>query len=59
MPERNACDEFEEMFLANYADGVTDLDLGTYIDEFAGSGQVAAGEYARRFLPCRQSDRSH
>lgn len=28
----------EEMFLANYADGVTDLDLNDYIDKFTASG---------------------
>lgn len=32
----------EEMFLANYADGVTDLPLPQYIDEFQRSGKVAA-----------------
>lgn len=30
----------DEMFLANYADGVTDLDLGDYVDRFKASGRV-------------------
>jgi glucose-1-phosphate cytidylyltransferase len=30
----------EEMFLANYADGVTDLDLNDYIDQFKASGRT-------------------
>ncbi len=30
----------EEMFLANYADGVTDLDLASYIDDFKRSGKA-------------------
>ncbi len=30
----------EEMFLANYADGVTDLDLNAYIDTFSATGRV-------------------
>lgn len=33
--------EGEEMFLANYADGVTDLDLNQYIEDFSASGKVA------------------
>lgn len=33
--------EGEEMFLANYSDGLTDLDLDTYVDDFAESGGVA------------------
>ncbi len=32
----------EEMFLANYADGLTDLDLPSMIEEFRGSGAVGA-----------------
>jgi glucose-1-phosphate cytidylyltransferase len=32
----------EEMFLANYADGVTDLDLSAYVDDFRASGKVGA-----------------
>jgi glucose-1-phosphate cytidylyltransferase len=32
----------EEMFLANYTDGLTDLHLPTMIDEFASSGKVAS-----------------
>ncbi len=31
----------DEMFLANYSDGLTDLNLNTYIDEFAASGGIA------------------
>lgn len=34
--------EGEEFFLANYADGVTDLALDTYIDGFRESGKTAA-----------------
>jgi glucose-1-phosphate cytidylyltransferase len=34
--------EGEEMFLANYSDGLTDLDLPLMIDTFAKSGKVAA-----------------
>ena len=34
--------EGEEMFLANYADGVTDLDLNAYVDRFSASGKTAA-----------------
>ncbi|MGZ8755439.1 MAG: sugar phosphate nucleotidyltransferase, partial [Acidimicrobiia bacterium] len=33
--------EGEEMFMANYADGVTDLDLPSYISKFQDSGKVA------------------
>jgi glucose-1-phosphate cytidylyltransferase len=32
----------EEAFLANYADGVTDLDLDAYVDEFLESGKTGA-----------------
>jgi len=32
--------EDEEMFLANYADGVTDLDLNAYIEQFGATGKV-------------------
>jgi glucose-1-phosphate cytidylyltransferase len=32
--------EGEDMFLANYADGVTDLDLNTYVDTFSATGRV-------------------
>jgi glucose-1-phosphate cytidylyltransferase len=32
----------DEMFLANYADGVTDLDLNTYIDQFEATGEIGA-----------------
>lgn len=31
----------DEMFLANYSDGLTDLPLDTYIDEFAATDKVA------------------
>lgn len=31
----------EEMFLANYADGLSDLDLGSYVSNFGKSGKVA------------------
>ena len=34
--------EGEEMFLANYADGLSDLDLGAYVDAFCASGRVAS-----------------
>ena len=34
--------EGEEMFLANYADGLSDLDLGAYVDAFRASGRVAS-----------------
>lgn len=34
--------EGEEMFLANYADGVTDLHLPTYLDWFKASGKIGA-----------------
>ena len=34
--------EDEEMFLANYADGVTDLHLPTYLDWFKASGKIGA-----------------
>jgi glucose-1-phosphate cytidylyltransferase len=34
--------EGEEMFLANYADGLTDLDLPTMVDIFRESGKVAS-----------------
>jgi glucose-1-phosphate cytidylyltransferase len=34
--------EDEEIFLANYSDGLTDLDLPTMIDEFRCSGKVAS-----------------
>ncbi|MFV2000009.1 MAG: sugar phosphate nucleotidyltransferase [Acidimicrobiia bacterium] len=34
--------EGEEMFLVNYADGVTDLDLNAYIDDFKATGRVAS-----------------
>ena len=33
--------EGEEMFLANYADGVTDLDLHRYVEQFSASGKTA------------------
>jgi glucose-1-phosphate cytidylyltransferase len=32
----------DEMFLANYADGVSDLDLNQYIDAFKKSGKIAS-----------------
>ena len=32
----------DEMFLANYADGLSDLDLGGYLDDFAASGVTAS-----------------
>ncbi len=32
----------EEMFLANYADALCDLDLGAYLDDFASRGRVAS-----------------
>jgi glucose-1-phosphate cytidylyltransferase len=32
----------EEMFLANYADGLTDMDLPAMVDSFAASGKVAS-----------------
>lgn len=32
--------EGEEMFLANYADGVTDLNLNEYVEAFAATGRV-------------------
>ncbi len=31
----------DEYFLANYADGLSDLDLGTYVDDFVESGHTA------------------
>ena len=31
----------DEVFLANCADGLTDLDLGTYVDDFVASGHTA------------------
>lgn len=31
----------EEMFLANYADGLSDLDLGTYVADFKKRGKIA------------------
>jgi glucose-1-phosphate cytidylyltransferase len=31
----------DEVFLANYADGLADLDLGTYVDRFVASGHTA------------------
>jgi glucose-1-phosphate cytidylyltransferase len=31
----------DEIFLANYADGLTDLDLGRYVDNFVASGRTA------------------
>lgn len=34
--------EDDEMFLVNYADGVSDLELDTYIDDFKASGKTAA-----------------
>jgi glucose-1-phosphate cytidylyltransferase len=34
--------EDEEMFLANYSDGLTDLDLPTMLDTFRASGKVAS-----------------
>ena len=43
----NACDgcakfvEPDEMFLANYSDAVTDLDLGAYVDAFKARKKVA------------------
>ncbi|MBK5222593.1 MAG: glucose-1-phosphate cytidylyltransferase [Acidimicrobiia bacterium] len=32
----------DEVFLANYADGLSDLDLGAYLDRFTASGKVAS-----------------
>ena len=32
----------DEMFLANYADGLTDLDLNSYVDSFRASGRIAS-----------------
>lgn len=34
--------EGEEMFLANYADGLSDLDLASYVETFRASGKVAS-----------------
>ncbi len=34
--------EGEDMFLANYADGVTDLDLNDYIDRFKATGRIGS-----------------
>lgn len=34
--------EGEEMFLANYADGLSDLDLETYVKNFEASGKIAS-----------------
>lgn len=31
----------DEMFLANYADGLSDLDLGAYVDSFAATDDIA------------------
>lgn len=31
----------DEVFLANYADGLSDLDLGRYVDDFVASGHTA------------------
>lgn len=38
----------EEMFLANYADGVTDLDLNAYVDEFKSRDEMLGGLLAVR-----------
>jgi glucose-1-phosphate cytidylyltransferase len=43
----------EEMFLANYSDGLCDLDLGKYVEWFRGSGGVAA------FLAVRPTQSFH
>lgn len=43
----------EEMFLANYADGVTDLDLNAYVDRFDATGRTAA------LLACRPPQSYH
>jgi glucose-1-phosphate cytidylyltransferase len=45
--------EGEEMFLANYSDGLTDVHLPSIIDTFAGSGKVAT------FMCCRPSQTFH
>ncbi len=45
--------EGEEMFLANYSDGLTDLDLPTMVDTFGTSGKVAS------FLAVRPSQSFH
>ena len=45
--------EDDEMFLANYSDGLTDLDLPTMIDIFRGSGKIAS------FLAARPSQSFH
>jgi glucose-1-phosphate cytidylyltransferase len=45
--------EGEEMFLANYADGLTDLDLPTMVDAFQRSGKLAS------FLAVRPSQSFH
>jgi glucose-1-phosphate cytidylyltransferase len=43
----------EEVFLANYADGLSDLDLGEYVESFMASGAVA------RFLSVRVPQTFH
>ncbi|MFL5363006.1 MAG: sugar phosphate nucleotidyltransferase [Myxococcales bacterium] len=45
--------EDDEMFLANYSDGLTDLHLPTMVDKFRGSGKVAS------FLAARPSQSFH
>jgi glucose-1-phosphate cytidylyltransferase len=45
--------EDEEMFLANYSDGLSDLALDDYIEDFAVSGSIA------RFLSVRPSHSFH
>src|SRR5215510_16273849 len=45
--------EDEEVFLANYADGLTDLDLPTMIETFEASGKLAS------FLAVRPSQSFH
>jgi glucose-1-phosphate cytidylyltransferase len=45
--------EDDEMFLANYSDGLTDLHLPTMIDKFRASGKVAS------FLAARPSQSFH
>jgi len=45
--------EDDEMFLANYSDGLTDLDLPTMVDTFRESGKVAS------FLAARPSQSFH
>ena len=36
--------EGEEMFMANYADGVTDLDLNAHVEQFKATGKVRSEE---------------